>query len=229
PELVAECLVAMQNSVSLPISVKHRIGVDEYDSEEHLHNFVKILSDAGVRHFIVHARKAWLKGLSPAENRKVPPLRRDVVHRLKKAFPHLFIETNGEIKSLNDALDELKIVDGVMIGRAAQDDPWLFAKVDSVIFNQTDPFSSRLDVLPHLQEICLKLIGCGQRQHQILRHVLGLFHKEPGARNFRRFVTEESHKSPDSPDILIRSAELISAEYRRIANSIQKLGESGEI
>ncbi len=229
PALVADCLVSIQSAVSLPVSVKHRIGVDEFDSEEYLHKFVQILSDAGVRHFIVHARKAWLKGLSPSENRKIPPLRRDVVHRLKQAFPHLFIETNGEIKSLTTAIQELQLVDGVMIGRAAQDNPWLFSQVDPLIFGQPAPFESRLDVLPHLQEICLKLLSSGKRQHQILRHILGLFHAEPGAKVFRRFITEECHKTPNSPDILIRSLELITAEYRRIANTIQQSSEISEV
>ena len=145
PERVAQAVEAMQKAVDLPVTVKHRIGIDQRDRYEDMAHFVRIVSEVGCRRFTVHARKAWLKGLSPKENRNIPPLRYQDVHRLKQEFPHLFIEINGGITTLEQVQEQLKLVDAVMIGRAAYDNPYLFATVDRDLYGEdvTPPNSSR--------------------------------------------------------------------------------------
>ncbi len=210
PERVAECLNAMRNAVSIPVSVKHRIGVDELDSYENMLHFVKTLEASGTTNFIVHARKAWLNGLSPAENRTVPLIRWEDVHRLKKELPHLLIEVNGEIRTLNQAKEQLHSVDGVMMGRICRDEPWVLARVDSEIYHQPDPFSDPLELLEPLQEYANRLTQSGNRPHALFRHIMGLFHKRAGARLWRRFVSETSNKEPYATDLLIRSKEILN-------------------
>lgn len=147
PELVAKAVEAMQKVVNIPVTIKHRIGIDDQDKYEDMANFVRIVANAGCQHFSVHARKAWLQGLSPKENRTIPPLRYEEVHRLKQEFPQLFIEINGGFKTLTEVKDQLQFVDAVMIGRAAYDHPYLFATADQEIYGEKTPPLTRQEVI----------------------------------------------------------------------------------
>ena len=206
PHHVAECVYKMRTAVSLPVSVKHRLGVDDMDDYEHIHEFVRVVSGSGIRHFIVHARKAWLKGLSPAQNRTKPPLNYENVYQLKRDFPNLNIEVNGGIKSLEDVSNHLNMVDGVMIGRAAYDDPWLFSAADTSFYNcPTNPTQNRFEVLRAMIPYLQMAKSSGIRFHGVLRHMMGLFHGEPGARRWRRWINEELQRREQEPEFLIRS------------------------
>ena len=192
PERVAECIAAMGNATKIPVTVKHRIGVDEVDSYEDLVKFVSIVAESGCERFSVHARKAWLQGLSPKENREVPPLRYDLVHQLKQDFPHLSIEINGGFTTLEQAKTQLQSVDAVMIGRAIYDNPYLLAFADSEIYGENALPPSRHQIvaamLPYIDEWMSK----GWRLNSITRHMLQLFHGQPGSRIWRRVITEQS-------------------------------------
>ncbi|MCO4781790.1 MAG: tRNA dihydrouridine(20/20a) synthase DusA [Candidatus Cloacimonetes bacterium] len=192
PELVAECLDAMRSKVSIPVSVKHRIGVDDIDSYEDLSNFIKVVSSVGVTKFIIHARKAWLKGLSPKENRTVPPIRYQDVYQIKKDFPHLNIEINGEVKTIESVSKHLKLVDGVMIGRAAYDDPWLLSNFDTEFYgSSTNPSKTREEVLEKMKGYPQRLQELGIAPHSFIRHMMGLYKGVKGARHYRTFMTEK--------------------------------------
>lgn len=180
PEQVAQCVTAMQAATPLPISVKHRIGIDDCDRYEDLANFIRIVSEAGCEWFTVHARKAWLKGLNPKENRTIPPLRYGDVYHLKQDFPHLGIEINGGILTLAEAQAHLKQVDAVMIGRAAYDNPYLFAALST----------SREAVVTAMLPYIENWLAEGGRLHQITRHMLQLFAGQPGSRHWKRHLTE---------------------------------------
>jgi len=185
PEHVGVMVQAIQARVQIPVTVKHRIGIDDIDQYEHMKNFVDVVSAAGCRSFIVHARKAWLKGLSPKQNRMVPPLRHDEVHRLKAERPDLYVATNGGIRTLDEARAHLDHVDSVMIGRAAYDTPWIFASADSAIFGaEQDPYETRRDFLEDTFAIFADHLSRGQRFHTLGRHLLGLYH---GCANSRRW------------------------------------------
>lgn len=192
PDLVAKCIEAMIAATKIPVSVKHRIGVDELDSYEDMLNFVRILADSGCQRFSVHARKAWLQGLSPKDNREVPPLRYSDVHRLKKEFPQLFIEINGGLTTLEQAHEQLNHVDAVMIGRAAYDHPYLFATSDRDFFGDETPIRSRIEVaeamIPYIEQWKAK----GLKLHKITRHMLQLFHGQAGSRIWKRILTDKS-------------------------------------
>ncbi len=195
PEVVAHSVEAMQKAVSIPVSVKHRIGVDELDRYEDMASFVKVVSDAGVKHFSVHARKAWLKGLSPKENRTIPPLRYADVYRLKEEFPHLNIEINGGIISLEQAQEHLKQVDSVMIGRAAYDNPYLFASVDQTFYSAQEPVKTRREILEGMLPYIEHWTNKDVYLKHITRHMLGLFTGQPGTRAWKRYLSEHAHKS----------------------------------
>jgi tRNA-dihydrouridine synthase A len=192
PELVADCMAAMVAAVDVPVTVKCRIGVDDQDPEEALYRLVDLSARAGVRTFVVHARKAWLEGLSPKENRDVPPLAYPLVYRLKRDRPELTIVINGGIASLDEAEAHLaEGVDGVMLGRAAYHEPGLLGQVDRRIFGDDrdmDPFEAVEAFLPYVEE----KVGQGWRLPAITRHMLGLFHGCPGARAWRRILTVEA-------------------------------------
>lgn len=194
PELVAECVAAMGQAVSIPVTVKSRIGIDERDSYQELVHFVSTVAGAGCKTFIIHARKAWLSGLSPKQNRDVPPLRYDVVYQIKQDFPQLEIILNGGITSLDQAEDILMHVDGVMVGREAYHNPYLLADVDRRFFGGTEAPRSREMIfrllIPYIQE----QLEDGVRLNSISRHILGLFHGEPGARGWRRHLSENACK-----------------------------------
>ena len=227
PEQVARCVAAMKTAVALPITVKHRIGIDEQDSYEDMHEFVRIVSAAGCQHFTVHARKAWLQGLSPKENRTIPPLRYADVYRLKQDFPHLFIEINGGITSLENAHHHLASVDAVMIGRAAYDNPYLFATVDRDFYpdhdipcasDSTIKIVSRHDIalamLPYIDAERAK----GTKLHAITRHMLHLFAGEVGTRAWKRSITE-GVKHPDAGSEVILQA-LTAVERIRVQTPV---------
>jgi tRNA-dihydrouridine synthase A len=189
PPLVADCVRAMRDAVAVPVTVKHRIGIDDLDSYDALRDFVGTVAEAGCDAFIVHARKAWLSGLSPKENRTVPPLRHDVVHRLKQDFPHLPIVVNGGIASLSAAVDQLAHVDGVMIGRAAYHDPWLLAGADERIYGDAPRALTREEVAEALRAYLGRQVAQGVPAQRVTRHVLGLYHGVPGARAWRRAIS----------------------------------------
>ena len=190
PDLVAQCVAAMRQVSTIPITVKCRTGIDDIDSEESLENFVKIVSEAGCDHFIVHARKAWLNGLSPKENREIPPLEYEKVYRLKEKFPWLTITINGGIKTLEEIRHHLKNVDGVMLGREAYYNAYMLTEVDLLSFpSETFLKISRKEVimsyLHYMKEEVLKEVPL----KQMARHLLGLFHGIPGGRFWRRLLT----------------------------------------
>ena len=190
PELVAQCVAAMSHTVTVPVTVKTRIGIDDQDSYEELAHFVRLVADAGCRTFIIHARKAWLSGLSPKENREVPPLRYDVVERIKRDFPALQIILNGGIQNLDEAEAHLPNFDGVMIGRAAYHNPYLLAAADQRLFGDDSPVPSRQAIIEGMLPYIQRVLEQGSRLHAITRHMLGLFHGQPGGRIWRRHLGE---------------------------------------
>lgn len=209
PGLVAECISAMVESVDLPVTAKHRIGIDELDSHDRLARFVETLAGAGCRTFIVHARKAWLQGLSPKENREVPPLRYERVYRLKEDFPHLEFVINGGILTLHQAEQQLQRVDGVMIGRAAYHEPWLLAEADRRIFGTMGHPGSRHQVVERLLPLVESECARGVPLKRITRHILGLFHGQPGARKWRRHLSEHAHLPGAGPEVLRQALALV--------------------
>lgn len=206
PELVATAVEAMQQAVKIPVTVKHRIGVDECDRYKDMVNFVRIVSEAGCTNFSVHARKAWLQGLSPKENRDVPPLRYQDVYRLKQDFPHLWIEINGGITTIEQTQVHLKSVDAVMIGRAAYDRPYLFATVDRDIFGEDAIAKSRAEIVEGMLPYIDYWLGKGIRLNSITRHMLQLFAEQPGTKAWKRYITEKACLS--GADSLVVSAAL---------------------
>src|SRR5690606_1519584 len=192
PGLVAACVAAMQARVAVPVTVKCRIGIDDQDSESDLERFVSTVAEAGCRTFIVHARKAWLEGLSPKENREVPPLDYARVYRLKEAHPELEIVVNGGIASLEAAEAHLAHVDGVALGRAAYQSPYLLAEVDRRLFGDTNPAPSRREAIEALLPYAERHLKAGGRLNNIARHILGLYHGRPRARAFRRHLSEHA-------------------------------------
>ncbi len=204
PERVARCVEAMRAAVDVPVTVKHRIGVDELDRYEDMERFVRIVSEAGAARFTVHARKAWLQGLSPKQNRNVPPLRYGDVYRLKRAFPHLSIEINGGIRTLDAAEEHLEHVDAVMIGRAAVDDPWLFAEADRRIFGVEVEAPTRASILPAIVRYAEAHLEEGGKLHHVYRHLIHLCRGCPGARAWRQGVTAICQAERPEPEALLR-------------------------
>ncbi len=192
PELVSACVAAMQAAVDIPVTVKCRIGIDDQNGEEDFARFIDVVACAGCRVFIVHARKAWLKGLSPKENRDIPPLDYDRVYRLKAARPDLNIVINGGIGDHDAVTAHLNRVDGVMLGRAVYHTPYLLAEVDQRYFSKAGIPRSREAVVEAMLDYAQEHIDGGGRLQDVTRHMLGLFHDQPGARAFRRHVTENA-------------------------------------
>ena len=211
PGLVAACVAAMRAAVTLPVTVKCRIGIDDQDSEADLSRFIDVVADAGCTVFIVHARKAWLNGLSPKQNREIPPLNYDRVYRLKAARPDLTIVINGGIASRAEGLRHLQFVDGVMLGRAAYQTPYLLAEVDTEFFACDRAPTSRDDVLDQLLPYASEHIAKGGRLNNITRHVLGLYHGQPGAKAFRRYLSEHAVGSDVSVDVLRHARDAMRA------------------
>ena len=209
PEWVADCVQAMQDIVSIPVTVKTRIGIDDQDSYEALMNFIAIVSKSGCEQFIIHARKAWLSGLSPKENREIPPLRYDMVYQLKKDFPHLQFTLNGGVKTIEDIKQHLQKVDGVMLGRQAYHEPYLLHQIAHHFFGE--PLKSRQDILHAFLPYVEKELAKGTPLHSMTRHILNLFHAEPGARAFRRHLTLEAHKPLHAINVIRQAINLTSS------------------
>lgn len=203
PGLVAECVAAMTSACSLPVTVKHRIGIDHHDSYEFMTDFVDTVASSGCSTFIVHARKAWLKGLSPKQNREIPPLRYDDITRLKKDRPQLNVVINGGITTIAQAKTLLESLDGVMIGREAYNNPWFLSTVDEALFGGSRNQQQRVDILMQYIEYCRSEMAKGNRLHHMSRHILGLFAGQKGARLFRRHITENANKSGADVNVLI--------------------------
>lgn len=203
PALVAQCIKAMQDKVSIPVTVKCRIGIDDSEDYEFLADFVETVSkDGGCQTFIIHARKAWLKGLSPKENRDIPPLQYDIVERLKESFPDLFFPVNGGIKTIEDIKEKLETFDGVMIGREAYQNPWILREIETEIY--------KTENLPTPEDVIAQMIPYIEDQQarfdtpvkSITRHMTGLFQGKPGARRWRQVLSTEVHQDGVTAEIL---------------------------
>jgi tRNA-dihydrouridine synthase A len=211
PELVARCVAAMRRPLKVPVTVKCRIGIDDQDSERDLDRFIRIVADAGCTSFIVHARKAWLKGLSPKQNRELPPLDYARVWALKASHPELEIIINGGIATLGSAQAQLAKVDGVAIGRSAYQNPYLLADVDRQLFGEMAPPPSRRAVLEALIPYAEAHLGRGGRLNNIVRHILGLYHGEPHARAFRRHLAQNAPRPGAGIEVLTEGIALSEA------------------
>lgn len=211
PRLVADGVKAMLDAVDIPVTVKHRVGVDEREDYGFVRDFVGAVAEAGCGVFIVHARSAWLKGLSPKENRDVPPLRYEVVRRLKADFPALVFVLNGGMPSLDAAQAELAHVDGVMLGRAAYHDPWLLADVDRRLFGDEGPASSREDVIARMTAYLHREASRGTAPRHVVRHMLGLYQGVRGARQWRRELSDASVLEREGADVLTSAAQRVTA------------------
>jgi tRNA-dihydrouridine synthase A len=201
PDLIADCVRAMREAVTIPVTVKHRIGLDRVESYEFMRDFVVRVAAAGCRTFIVHARNAVLKGLSPKENREIPPLRYDFVHRLKREYPALEIVINGGIVTLAQAEAQLAHVDGVMIGRAAYHDPWILA----------DAGKTRPQVVHAMAAYAAREVARGTALRHVTRHILGLYQGQPGARQWRRLLSDSARLSQNDPALLLEALETVQS------------------
>jgi tRNA-dihydrouridine synthase A len=215
PELVADCIKAMQDAVTIPVTVKSRIGIDDSEDYKFLEDFVSTIADVGCQTFIIHARKAWLKGLSPKENRDIPPLQYDIVERLKQNFPDLIIPVNGGIKTLDDVKEKLEKFDGAMIGREAYQNPWFLRELEEEIYGTLNNASDAQarnggKELLTAEQVVLKMIPYIKDQQKrfdtpvksVTRHMTGLFQGRPGARQWRQILSTEVHKDGVTPKIL---------------------------
>ncbi|EAT13445.1 tRNA dihydrouridine(20/20a) synthase DusA [Bermanella marisrubri] len=198
PQLVADCIKAMQDAVEIPVTVKHRIGIDDQDSYEHLHHFVDTVAATGCETFIIHGRKAILDGLSPKENREIPPLRYEVVQQIKQDLPQLEVILNGGIKTHKEATEHLKWADGVMLGREAYHNPSVLMDVDALYYGHEPQTKDKKDCIralyPHIEDHLSK----GFKLSYVTRHILGLFNGQPGSRLFRRHLSEQAFKKDAS-------------------------------
>ena len=214
PDLVARCIESMIQSCSIPVTVKHRIGIDDMEDYNDMSHFVKTISDAGCETFIVHARKAWLKGLSPKENREVPPLKYEWVNQLKHDFPHLNIVINGGIKTIEQIISLSENLDGVMIGREAYNNPYFLANVDKCVFKDYKSITlSRMETAEAYMDYCEKeLTHGGVRLHHMTRHILGLFQGQVRARIFRKYLTEEACKPDARIQVFKKALEILRSD-----------------
>jgi tRNA-dihydrouridine synthase A len=201
PELVADGVAAMQARVSIPVTVKCRIGVDEHDSYESLQYFIRLIAATGVKKFVIHARKAWLSGLSPKENREIPPLQYNTVKQVKQDFPELTIIINGGIKNIADIDAQLPHVDGVMIGRAAYSNPYLLAQIQQRYYANLT-VATRHEVVQHLMPYVTSQLQNKVRLQSITRHILGLFQGQRGAAAWRRYISENAHKPNAGAEVI---------------------------
>lgn len=215
PSLVADCIAAMREASAVPVTVKCRIGVDEQDEYAALAEFVDRVRATGCDTFVVHARKAWLQGLSPKENREVPPLNYERVYRLKRELPQLTVVINGGISSVADVREHLSHVDGVMLGRTAYHEPYRLAELEAELYGT--PLPDRDDVMGRLRPYVEAHLARGDRLQHITRHVLGLYQGLPGARAFRRMLSEEAHRADAGWDVVERALAARRGEWRRAA------------
>lgn len=214
PWLVAECIRAMQNAVSVPVTVKCRIGIDDQDSEADLTNFVQHMVDSQLQSITIHARKAWLNGLSPKQNRDVPPLDYDRVYRIKQKFPKLEVIINGGILTLDDALEHLEHVDGVMLGRAAYQTPWILSQVDERIFGAAKNTLTRHDIANKMMDYIDNYLITDKtgraRAHHITRHMIFLFQGMQGARKYRQVLSVEANKLGAGAEVLQKALTFVA-------------------
>ena len=202
PELVAESVSRMSQRVDIPVTVKTRIGIDEMDSYEELTSFIKCVKEAGCDCFIIHARKAWLNGLSPKENREVPPLQYETVHQLKKDFPEIDLIINGGFTTQDSIMEQYTHVDGVMIGRAAYQNPYLLAKIEQALFTNGNPLPTRYEILERFMEYVQQNLDLGIYLGHMTRHILGLFLSQPGARAYRRYISENAYREGAGVEVI---------------------------
>jgi len=212
PPLVRDCLAAMRRAVSIPVTVKSRIGIDDRDCYDDLRGFVACVAESGCRTFIVHARKALLSGLSPKQNREIPPLRYEFVHRLKRDFPELDVILNGGVETLDAAAAQAAHVDGVMIGRAAYRDPWMLATADSRFHDAPDPLRSRHDAVRGYLPYVARRRAEGVPLRAMTRHILGLFNGQRGAKSWRRYLSENAYRADAGVDVIETALRLVPAE-----------------
>jgi tRNA-dihydrouridine synthase A len=206
--LVARCVQAMRSATSKPVTIKHRLGVDDLEGWDFIRGFVDTVANAGCEVFVVHARKAWLSGLSPKENREIPPLDYPMVYRLKQEFPQLTIAINGGIKTAAECEKHLRHVDGVMIGREAYDNPFVLAEMQAVLFDgEAEPLLDRLAILEQYLPFVEAELKSGTPLARITRHILGLYRSQPGGRAFRRVLSEKAHRPGAGIDVLRQAIE----------------------
>lgn len=209
--LVADCVSQIREVVNIPVTVKTRIGIDDMDSYVFLKNFIQTVSNAGCNTFIIHARKAILSGLSPKENREIPPLHYDRVYKIKLDFPSLNISINGGITSLDQVQEQLQYVDGAMLGRVAYQNPYILSKVDQFIFSKTTEIPSRLEILEQFKHYSEKQIKQGVRPKSLTRHIIGLYQGQAGAKQYRRMLSDTSPATNNDIEYLNNAIRLISA------------------
>ena len=210
PQLVAECIAAMQDAVPVPVTVKTRIGIDAQDSYAALAGFIQAVREAGCRTLIIHARKACLQGLSPKENRTVPPLKYDYAYRIKQQYPDLEIVVNGGITSLDAAATHLEQVDGVMLGRTAYHDPWVLADVDARFFSDHHAPPARVEVVQRMLPYISRELRAGTQLKHITRHMLGLFQGMPGARHWRRQLSEQAIHAGAGTEVVLAALQQVA-------------------
>jgi tRNA-dihydrouridine synthase A len=208
PELVADCIDAMKQVVSIPVTIKSRIGIDDQDSYEFLFNFVEKIAAKGCDTFIIHARKALLDGLSPAENRLIPPLKYDTAYRVKQDFPHLNVILNGGLKTTESIQEALTKLDGVMIGREAYTNPYFMAEVERTVFNNQS-VRSRHEIVEALFPYIEKCLGEGVPLKDITRHILGLYQGLPGARSWRRILSEQAYRPAANTNVVMQALRVV--------------------
>ncbi len=217
PDLVGDCVAAMRAAVKIPVTVKCRIGVDEQEPREALFGFVDRVARAGCGTFVVHARKAWLKGLSPKDNREVPPLDYGLVYELKRARPELTIVINGGVTTIEQSRAHLGHVDGVMMGRAAYQSPWVLAEVDTVLFAAVSPVQTRAQALEAFKPYVARELAKGAPLNAMTKHVLGLFNGLPGARAFRRHLSEHAVKRGAGVEVIDQALAFVREDGARAA------------
>ena len=202
PQRIAECVDAMRDAVAIPITVKNRTGIDEQDEEQALRYFIAVVAQAGCETFIIHARKAWLKGLSPKQNREVPPLNYELVYQIKREYPALNIIINGGIKTMVASQNHLCHVDGVMLGREVYHNPYLLAQVDAAFYGEAENRESRQQILQQYFSYIEQQIEQGVHLKHMSRHLLGLFQSQPGAKAWRRHISENAHRDGAGIEVL---------------------------
>ena len=212
PRLVADCVKAMVDAVAIPVTVKHRIGIDKVESYDFVRDFVGTVAEAGCRVFLVHARNAWLKGLSPKENREIPPLRYELVHRLKQEFPELTIAINGGFTTDEQVAAELQALDGVMVGRAAYHHPWWLAGWDAAFYGEPGPAESRQAVEARMVEYMEREAQRGVHWHSIARHMMGLYDGIPGARRWRQVWSDHRLKDRPPREVMVLAHERLTPQ-----------------
>jgi len=211
PQLVADCVAAMRRAVSIPVTVKSRIGIDDFDHYDFLKNFVETVGAAGCKIFVIHARKAILKGLSPKENRQVPPLVYDYAYRIKQEFPQLQIIINGGIKTTAEVHEHLQHVDGVMIGREAYQNPWWLHELQNEILQKSTGKTS-IDIIHAILPYAREQLAQGVRLNAITKHMLGLFQSISGARAWRRIMAEEAVKPGANADVILQALQAVAQD-----------------